>query len=88
MKAVRCWVRAARSSLHVQLLTWNWRTSEAGTIRRPIGWTRWLSTDSKKNIERSTGDDFVGIHKDEIQCRVKTLWVIKKSSLYLQSSFD
>ena len=49
MKAVRCWVRAARSSLHVQLLTWNWRTSEAGTIRRPIGWTRWLSTDSKKN---------------------------------------
>lgn len=42
----------------------------------------------EKRIERSTGDDFVGIHKDEIQCRVKTLWVIKKPSLYLQSSFD
>ena len=70
------------------MLTWIWHTSEADTIRRPMGCTRWLSTSEKRQKKASTGDDFVGIHKDEIQRRVKTLRVINEMSLYLQSSFD
>ena len=83
----RCWVRASRSSLHVQLLTWSWRTSEAGTISRPIGCTRWLSS-SQQTSECTTGDDFEGVYKDQVQRRVKTLRVSDFQHPYLQSSFD